>query len=281
MNDSMYDVFISHASEDKQIVAKPLTEGLRQYSLAVWLDEQELRLGDQLRQKINQGLSRSRYGVVILSRAFFAKSWPQEELDALLGKESFGEKIVLPVRHGLSHDEVRSYHPTLANKLSVSTDEGLEHVIAQVAAVVGAPVVESSPIVAHSAHQDLPSGSRAHSSYILETLVDLEERAKVCLGQTMELNDADANENLCPIIAANIASHEEYGEVDEAIRELARMVLKREPTEEEWRSHLQRLRYLRERGETERTARWGYQNQLQWIRLSRQFVRKLSLISSS
>ncbi len=279
MDNSTYDIFISYASEDKLTVVKPLADGLRQRGLTVWLDEHEIRLGDQLRKKINQGLSRSRYGVVILSRSFFAKKWPQEELDALLGKENFGEKIVLPIRHELSHKEVRSYHPTLANKLSVSTEEGLEYVIAQVASVVDAPDVGSSEIESRSTHRELPSESDGHSSHILEALLDLEDRAKVCLGRTMELDNLDANENSCSIIAANIASHEEFGAMDKAIRELARKVLKREPTEEEWRSHMERLSYLKERGLREYTARWGYQNQLQWIRLSRQFVRKLSSVS--
>jgi hypothetical protein len=70
----MWDVFISHASEDKADVARPLCELLTQAGLTVWLDENELRMGDTLRTKIDNGLANCRYGVVVLSEAFFASS---------------------------------------------------------------------------------------------------------------------------------------------------------------------------------------------------------------
>ena len=69
-----YDVFISHASEDKADVARPLAAHLQKLGLRVWLDEFELTLGDSLRRKIDHGLSKSKYGLVILSPAFFSKS---------------------------------------------------------------------------------------------------------------------------------------------------------------------------------------------------------------
>jgi TIR domain len=78
-----WDVFISHASEDKELVARPLAQLLTGSGLHVWLDENELRLGDSLRIKLDQGLAASQFGVVVLSRAFFAKDWPQRELDGL------------------------------------------------------------------------------------------------------------------------------------------------------------------------------------------------------
>lgn len=64
---SEFDVFISHASEDKAEIARPLAESLARAGLRVWLDEFELQLGDSLREKIDQGLSLSRFGVVVLS----------------------------------------------------------------------------------------------------------------------------------------------------------------------------------------------------------------------
>jgi len=66
-----WDTFISHASEDKEQVALPLSLALRQRGVRVWLDKFELRIGDSLRQKIDEGLANSRFGVVILSPSFF------------------------------------------------------------------------------------------------------------------------------------------------------------------------------------------------------------------
>jgi len=72
------DVFICHASEDKDAIARPLAEALRERGHVVWFDEFELEIGDSLRQEIDRGLARSRFGVVILSPSFFEKKWHSE-----------------------------------------------------------------------------------------------------------------------------------------------------------------------------------------------------------
>ena len=117
------DVFISHASEDKEQVARPLERELRRRGLSVWYDESVLRVGDSLHQQIRHGLATSRYGTVILSHHFFAKKWPQEELSALFARMIGGTTRVLPVWHGLSSDEVLSYDPILADKYALRTNK--------------------------------------------------------------------------------------------------------------------------------------------------------------
>src|SRR5262245_54601411 len=131
-----WDVFISHASEDKELVARPLADLLRSSGVTVWLDENELRLGDSLRTKIDQGLAESRFGIVILSQAFFAKDWPQRELNGLAAMESPQRKVILPVWHGVDQDVVARYSPLLASKLAVGTDKGLGAVATEVLKVV-------------------------------------------------------------------------------------------------------------------------------------------------
>jgi len=94
-----YDLFISHASEDKDFV-RPLAEALRAQRLAVWFDEFELKPGMGLRTSIDQGLLSSRFGLVVLSPAFFAKSWPRWELDGLVQlAHSRPEPTILPIWH--------------------------------------------------------------------------------------------------------------------------------------------------------------------------------------
>ena len=68
------DVFISHATEDKEKVARPLAEALRNNGLDVWYDEFSLNLGDSLQESIDKGISESRFGIVILSKSFFGKN---------------------------------------------------------------------------------------------------------------------------------------------------------------------------------------------------------------
>ena len=116
-----HDVFISHASEDKNSLVRPLAEKLTELGFDVWYDESSLKVGDSLRQKIDQGLASSRYGIVVLSESFFAKNWPQYELNGLVAREMYGGKVILPIWHKVSKDEVLRFSPTLADKVALNT----------------------------------------------------------------------------------------------------------------------------------------------------------------
>jgi hypothetical protein len=116
-----FDVFISHASEDKDEVVRPLAEALRNGGLDVWYDEFEMKIGDSLRRKIDSGLARSRFGVVVLSKAFFGKGWTNYDLDGLVTRFVTGEQIILPIWHNITKQQVIEYSPSLADKLARST----------------------------------------------------------------------------------------------------------------------------------------------------------------
>lgn len=116
-----YDVFISHASEDKAKLVRPLAKALENLGFKVWYDEFTLRVGDSLRQSIDQGLINSRFGIVVLSPAFFAKNWPQYELNGLTAREIDGKKVILPIWHNVDKGEVMRFSPTLADKVAVSS----------------------------------------------------------------------------------------------------------------------------------------------------------------
>ena len=131
-----WDVFISHAWEDKEPFVRSLAEALKREGLRVWYDEFTLCVGDSLRRSIDHGLANSRYGVVILSPNFFAKEWPQKELNGLAAREVSGEKVILPVWHNITADQVREYSPTQADRVAVKSDRGLEHVVAELLRVI-------------------------------------------------------------------------------------------------------------------------------------------------
>jgi hypothetical protein len=116
-----YDAFIAHATEDKDTVVRPLTTALVQLGFRIWYDESELRVGDSLRRSIDRGLSKSNYGIVVLSKAFFAKNWPKYELDGLTAKEIKGRKVILPIWHGVGSRDVFKYSPSLADKVAINT----------------------------------------------------------------------------------------------------------------------------------------------------------------
>ena len=130
-----WDVFISHASEDKDAIATPLADALRAKGLRVWYDDFALKMGDSLRQSIDRGLARSRFGVVILSGYFFQKHWPQQELNGLVTREDTG-KVILPVWHGVGFAEVRSYSPMLADRKAAHSKDGLARVVDMIVEVV-------------------------------------------------------------------------------------------------------------------------------------------------
>lgn len=136
-----FEVFISHATEDKDGVVRALAHALNERDVKVWYDEFELRVGDSLRRKIDSGLARSRFGLVVLSHAFFAKDWPQYELDGLVTLEMAGRQRILPVWHEISKEDVMGYSPSLADKIGLSTTlytaEEIAEEIAEVTAAVG------------------------------------------------------------------------------------------------------------------------------------------------
>ena len=132
-----FDVFVSHATEDKDAIVRPLAGALQERGLKVWYDEFELRVGDSLRRKIDIGISRSRFGIVVLSRPFFAKGWSQYELDGLVTMAVSGKQVLLPLWHEISKDEVIRQSPSLADKIALRTsDYSITEIADELASVI-------------------------------------------------------------------------------------------------------------------------------------------------
>lgn len=133
----LHDAFICHASEDKVAFVRPLAERLKQHRVEVWYDEFTLRVGDSLRRSIDRGLAQSRFGIVILSPAFLEKQWPQWELDGLITRQNASDQgVILQVWHGVHAADVRAYSPSLADKIAVSSDVGLDEVVRRLLEVI-------------------------------------------------------------------------------------------------------------------------------------------------
>ena len=119
-NTTKRDVFICHASEDKTFVVQPLVDAIEKAGLSVWYDKAEIKWGDSLTGKVNDGLASSKYVIVVISSAFMAKNWPRKELNAALSREiGSGETSLLPLMVG-SPDEIAAYQsqlPLQADKL--------------------------------------------------------------------------------------------------------------------------------------------------------------------
>lgn len=149
-----FDIFISHASEDKDEIARPLAQQLTARGFNVWLDEMEICVGDSLRRSIDSGLANSRFGVVVLSPSFFQKEWANKELDGLVAREDGSATVILPIWHKVCRDDIAKFSPPLADKLAALTSKGLPHVVDQVVRAVasrkklnlGSERVESPPV---------------------------------------------------------------------------------------------------------------------------------------
>ena len=125
--------FISHASEDKDEIVRPLANALINRGHDVWYDEFTLKIGDSLRQKIDQGLAKSRVGLVVLSPSFIDKGWTNYELDGIVTRAVTGEQILLPIWHNITKQQVVDYSPSLADKVARSTGT---HTVEEIAAEI-------------------------------------------------------------------------------------------------------------------------------------------------
>lgn len=132
----MWDVFISHASEDKDKFVRPLASTLESLGVSVWFDELTLTVGDSLARSIDQGLGLSRFGLVVLSPSFFAKAWPERELRGLVAREVSDGKVILPIWLRVTRDEVLRYSPPLADVYAIVGNADILSVAIQVVRVV-------------------------------------------------------------------------------------------------------------------------------------------------
>lgn len=126
----MHDVFICHASEDKDAIARPLAVALQRAGVGVWFDEFSLQAGDSLLACIQRGLIGAKFGVVIFSPTFFEKAWPQSELQGLFAQEvaNGGSTRILPVWHEVDAAFVASHAPLLSDRVALRSADGVERV---------------------------------------------------------------------------------------------------------------------------------------------------------
>ena len=117
-----YDVFVSHATEDKESFSDEFVSILQQkFNLNVWYDAVSIKWGDSIRTEIDKGLKKSKFGVVILSRSYISKYWTNYELEGLFQRESNGGKLILPIWHNITKQEVQRFSPSLAGKMAMNT----------------------------------------------------------------------------------------------------------------------------------------------------------------
>ena len=128
--------FISHDSNDKDNIARPIAEGLTKIGLSVWFDEYSLKPGDRLRESIEKGMKDCKKCILVLTPNFLNNlGWTAAEFNMIFTREIIEEQsLVIPVWAGVSKKEVYEYSPGLVNVLgAIWTDEGQEKIIRDIA----------------------------------------------------------------------------------------------------------------------------------------------------
>ena len=134
-----YDVFVSHANANKQSFVDSLYEQLNRLRIRIWYDSTEIDWGDGLKEKIQEGLSKCRFGIVILSPEFIERKWTNQELTELLTRQNEShEKVILPLLYNLTVDEMKAQYPVLENIKArlVRNDEDAKDVVIDFARIL-------------------------------------------------------------------------------------------------------------------------------------------------
>lgn len=132
MSSSDRDVFICHASEDKDAIVFPLSQAFEKAGISYWYDEAEIQWGDSITQKVNVGLRKSRFALVIMSATSARKNWPNRELNALINQEaSSGEVRILPLLVGDDYEvqDILAHYPLLNDKLHLRWSDDINEVV--------------------------------------------------------------------------------------------------------------------------------------------------------
>jgi hypothetical protein len=122
-NQEFWDVFISHASEDDAYI-DTLKRTFIAAGIRVWVDDAVLRWGNRLRSRIDDGLKRSQFVIVVLSKAFLGvKKWTEYELDSAFALETVNRERILPLWHGITRAELLEYSPGLSDRIALDSSK--------------------------------------------------------------------------------------------------------------------------------------------------------------
>lgn len=130
-----YDVFISHAYEDKSSFSNELAVALKKAGLKIWYSGFDLKIGDSIAESINRALQDARFGIVIISPVYLRKKWAMNELHALFASETSKDRI-LPVYHNISQDEVLNHFPLIADRFAINSDVDMQLIVNKLLQVI-------------------------------------------------------------------------------------------------------------------------------------------------
>lgn len=119
-----YDVFISHANSDKLDYVEDLYQTIARLGINVFYDKETFEWGDNWKQKIYDGVDSSEFAIIVISNNYFGREWTEKELRSFLNRQnSSGEKIILPLLHGISIKDLCDHYPELGEIQAINDSQ--------------------------------------------------------------------------------------------------------------------------------------------------------------
>lgn len=111
-----YDLFLSHASKDKEDYVNDLFSSLKELGINIFYDTEVIQWGDNWKNKILDGVAKSEFAIIVISKNFFDREWTEKELNELLSRQNESkQKMVLPILKDISIKELREKYPQVAD----------------------------------------------------------------------------------------------------------------------------------------------------------------------
>ncbi len=165
MNETTFDVFISHAYEDKNSFTNELAVALKDRGLKVWYSGFELKLGDSITNSVNKALKNAQFAIVVISPVYLEKQWAMNELHGLFNQPS-ERKRLLPILHNISMDEIKIHLPLLADRYAISTDKGLDFIVHNVVEVITGKIDSEKDFGHYSENKSTNNSNTGYSGSI-------------------------------------------------------------------------------------------------------------------
>ena len=119
-----YDVFISHANKDKVELVDELYRSLGRLGITIFYDKESLEWGDKWKERILEGTKKSEFAIIVISNNFFDREWTEQELSEFLNRQNRnGQKIILPIIHKITLEQLREKYPFVADIQTIDSSK--------------------------------------------------------------------------------------------------------------------------------------------------------------
>jgi hypothetical protein len=107
-------LFILHLYKDTNGIVSPLADALAAENLTAYYEDFALEPGDSLMDALKTGLTKYKFGVVVLSRAFLRTGWRAADVEYLRGLLMSEYRDLYPVWYNVSRQDVIHHFPAIA-----------------------------------------------------------------------------------------------------------------------------------------------------------------------